>query len=97
MFLQTYGLREDRERGGVTLCCSPKEESTPFRNAGKGIVAVRALDKTCTYMPVHIIYGERNDMFGREKQDSLSRDGRKFASITRVPNCGHLVSDFYAW
>ncbi|KAF9021604.1 alpha/beta-hydrolase [Hymenopellis radicata] len=85
-----HGLRVDSERGGVTLRCSPKEESTPFRNAGNGIAAVRALDKTSKYMPVHLVYGERNDMFAREKQDSLLRDGRKFASISRVPECGHL-------
>ncbi|KAK0441252.1 Alpha/beta hydrolase family-domain-containing protein [Desarmillaria tabescens] len=61
-----------------------------FEEDKEGVSLRCQLDKTRKKVPVHIVYGERNDLFTREKQDSLLR-GRKFASVTRIPGAGHLV------
>ncbi|KAG7441877.1 alpha/beta-hydrolase [Guyanagaster necrorhizus] len=77
------------KKGGVSLACTPRHEAMPFIT-GDSVVPLTELDKTHKIIPIHLVYGERNDLFTREKQDSLQQ-GRKFASITRIPGAGHLV------
>ncbi|KIY71689.1 alpha/beta-hydrolase [Cylindrobasidium torrendii FP15055 ss-10] len=86
-----FAFKNDERRGGVTLKCSPKQEATPFKNIALVADVVKVLDKTCKYMPIHLVYGENNDLVTEEQQASLLRDGRTFASITRIPGCGHMV------
>ncbi|KAG7441682.1 alpha/beta-hydrolase [Guyanagaster necrorhizus] len=83
-----HGFEEDKE--GVSLRCRPHHECQPFANQINAVYPIPELDKTRKKVPVHVVYGERNDLFTREKQDSLLR-GRKFASVTRIPGAGHLV------
>lgn len=43
---------------------------------------------------MHLIIGDVHDAIPREVQDALvdPKSGRKFASVTRLKNIGHLVS-----
>ncbi|KAK0220681.1 Alpha/beta hydrolase fold-1 [Armillaria fumosa] len=86
-----YGLKADLVRGGWTLKCTPKHELAPFANDQKAVDVLPELNKTIKVVPIHLIYGGRNDMFSRKKQDSLLGGGRNFASVTRIPDAGHLV------
>ncbi|KAK0200171.1 Alpha/beta hydrolase fold-1 [Desarmillaria ectypa] len=83
-----HGFEEDKE--GVSLRCRPQHEIQPFINQINAVYPIAELDKTRKKVPVHMVYGERNDLFTREKQESLLR-GRRFASVTRIPGAGHMV------
>ncbi|KAK0484287.1 Alpha/Beta hydrolase protein [Armillaria luteobubalina] len=83
-----HGFEEDKE--GVSLRCNPVHETQPFINQINAVYPVAELDKLRKKVPVHLVYGERNDLFTREKQESLLR-GRRFASVIRIPGAGHLV------
>ncbi len=93
---------------GWTLKCAPKHELAPFANDQKAVDVLPELNKTIKVVPIHLIYGGRNDMLyvslyltfslsltlpfsSRKKQDSLLGGGRRFASVTRIPDAGHLV------
>ncbi|KAK0443841.1 Alpha/Beta hydrolase protein [Armillaria borealis] len=84
-----YGTVPHPTKKGVSLACTPRHEAMPFIT-GDSVVPLPELDKTHKIIPIHLVYGERNDLFTREKQDTLQR-GRKFASVTRIPGAGHLV------
>jgi len=59
-----------------------------------GITApVKDLNGICNRIPVHVIYGGNPDYLPRSTQDGLTgpESGRNFASVTRIPNTGHLV------
>ncbi|KAK0441531.1 Alpha/Beta hydrolase protein [Desarmillaria tabescens] len=84
-----YGIAPHPTKKGVHLACTPRHEAMPFIT-GDSVVPLTELDKTHKIIPIHLVYGERNDLFTREKQDTLQR-GRTFASVTRIPGAGHLV------
>ncbi|KAK0193098.1 Alpha/beta hydrolase fold-1 [Armillaria mellea] len=84
-----YGIVPHPTKKGVSLTCTPRHEAMPFIT-GDSVVPLTELDKTHNIIPVHLVHGECNDLFTREKQDTLQR-GRKFASVTRIPGAGHLV------
>ncbi|KAK0237502.1 Alpha/beta hydrolase fold-1 [Armillaria nabsnona] len=84
-----YGTVPRPAKKGVSLACTPRHEAMPFIT-GDSVVPLTELERTHKIIPIHLVYGERNDLFTREKQDTLQR-GRKFASVTRIPGAGHLV------
>lgn len=63
-------------------------------HSGGSAEPVLDLDRACVDKPVHLILGDVNDAIPREVQDALidSKSGRKFASVARLKNIGHLVS-----
>jgi len=94
-----YGLRAlptaqyPDKTSGVTLTTSKLGENMAYTGLRYGYEAVYRLNQICTYIPVHLIYGARNDMFDRDVQDSLidPKEGRVFESVTRMEGVGHLV------
>ncbi|KAF8800121.1 alpha/beta-hydrolase [Phlegmacium glaucopus] len=80
---------------GVTLKTYRLAEYIPFTRAWVPFIydALNRLNQICQHLPVHLIYGARNDLFERDVQDSLinPQEGRVFASITRIEDAGHLV------
>ncbi|KAF9016640.1 alpha/beta-hydrolase [Hymenopellis radicata] len=77
-------------QGGVSLMCSPKHEAAPFILDHNAVAPIPVLNDICQRIPVHVVFGEINDMFSRAKQESLLRD-RFFTSVTRVPDAGHMI------
>ncbi|KAG6824217.1 hypothetical protein H0H92_007631 [Tricholoma furcatifolium] len=93
-----YGLQSlptpyypDKE--GTTLTTHRSSESVIYQSQAIAYYGLYRLNQISAFIPVHLIYGERNDMFTREAQNSLlnAKEGRIFASVTRVRGAGHLV------
>ncbi|KAF4615960.1 hypothetical protein D9613_011251 [Agrocybe pediades] len=94
-----YGIRTlptafypDRNEG-VTLTTHRSCENIAFTGKRFAYDALNRLNQICEHVPVHLIYGENNDMFERDVQDSLinPQERRTFASIVRIEDAGHLV------
>lgn len=62
-------------------------------NSGGSAEPVQDLNRVCIDKQVHLILGEVHDAIPGEVQDALvdPKSGRKFASVTRLKNVGHLV------
>ncbi|PPQ66820.1 hypothetical protein CVT24_008679 [Panaeolus cyanescens] len=94
-----YGLRNlptayyPDKTSGVTLTTHRLAENVAFTGKRFSLDAVDRLNQICKHIPVHLIYGDRNDMFERELQDSMisEQEGRTYASIARLEDVGHLV------
>ncbi|PBK71172.1 alpha/beta-hydrolase [Armillaria solidipes] len=79
---------------GVTLTATWVDENAAYsKDAGTAFTALWNLNTLCSVVPVHLVYGARNDLMSREIQDSIidASQGRTFASVTRVPGVGHWV------
>ncbi|KAJ6511533.1 alpha/beta-hydrolase [Mycena vitilis] len=78
---------------GVTLCCTRQQEVTAYTHFHDAIDGVARLTELCAVLPVHCIFGAKNDLIAAETQKALidPASGRKMASITRIPGAGHLV------
>jgi len=78
---------------GVTLSCSPAQEAAAFTRPAHTLQAVEHLNELCNIIPIHLVFGAKNDMFSREVQDSIHDQlaGRIMASITRIEGTGHLI------
>ncbi|KAG6864013.1 hypothetical protein C0991_001093 [Blastosporella zonata] len=81
------------DKQGVTLTTHRSGENIAFTGEIFSYHALYRLNQICDSIPVHLIYGAENDMFDREVQDSIidPKEGRNFASITRLQGVGHLV------
>ncbi|KAK0443605.1 alpha/beta-hydrolase [Armillaria borealis] len=79
---------------GVTLNATWADENSAYSKDGATqITALWHLNILCSAVPVHLIYGAKNDLISREIQDSIidASEGRTFASISRIPGAGHWV------
>ncbi|KAJ7185663.1 alpha/beta-hydrolase [Mycena filopes] len=78
---------------GVTLCCTRKQEVTCYTYYQDALDGVDRLTELCPVLPIHCIFGEKNDLIAAETQRALvdPASGRRMASITRIPGAGHLV------
>lgn len=46
----------------MSLRCRPEHETQPFVNQINAVYPIAELDKTRKKVPVHLVYGERNDL-----------------------------------
>jgi len=78
---------------GVSLACTRDTEAGMYRDVDGPTKPIPGLQRTCSRIPVHIIFGNINDYMPRFVQDALidPSSGRLFASITRIEGVGHLV------
>ncbi|CAA7268726.1 unnamed protein product [Cyclocybe aegerita] len=78
---------------GVTLTTHRLAENIAFEGKQYASNALNRLNQICVHIPVHLIFGGKNDLFEREAQDSLidPKESRVFASVTRIEGVGHLV------
>ncbi|KAG7447367.1 alpha/beta-hydrolase [Guyanagaster necrorhizus] len=85
-----HGLRLDTSTGGVTLKCPPRHEAYPFVHIHEAVFPITELERVKGKLAVHLVYGEREEMISREKQEAL-RKVCPIASVTKIPDVGHLV------
>ncbi|KAJ3508790.1 hypothetical protein NLJ89_g5563 [Agrocybe chaxingu] len=78
---------------GVTLTTHRLAENIAFEGKQYASNALNRLNQICVHLPVHLIFGGKNDLFEKDAQDSLidPKEGRVFASVTRIDGVGHLV------
>ncbi|KAJ7320733.1 alpha/beta-hydrolase [Mycena albidolilacea] len=95
-FIQ-YGLRDlptatypDRTTG-VTLSCTREQETVGYIYHQDGVDANERLKDICPRIPVHCVFGAEIDLVADETHRGVY-EGRRMASITRIPNAGHLVT-----
>ncbi|PPQ72245.1 hypothetical protein CVT24_002345 [Panaeolus cyanescens] len=90
--LVTYGL-QDSPQGGVTLKCHRKQEAISYPDAEPHFEGAVQLSRICHALPVHIIWGTRNDLVPEFIQDSLSdvSQGCIVASVVKIKRAGHMV------
>jgi len=95
-----YGLRDHPTHthevspfDGVTLACTRDQEASMYRDKDGSTAPVKDLDVICSQIPVHVVFGGNPDYLPRLVQDGLTDpgSGRRFASVTRIPNAGHLL------
>ncbi|KAH9942036.1 alpha/beta-hydrolase [Amylocystis lapponica] len=85
-----HGLRDVPAAGTVALKCSKQQEKVAFNDNDPHFVATDRLGTLDASVPVHCVFGARNDSIPRYVQDSCVAM-RKMASISYVPRAGHLV------
>ncbi|KIY66013.1 alpha/beta-hydrolase [Cylindrobasidium torrendii FP15055 ss-10] len=94
----THALKADGH-GGVTLKCSPKHEALLYAdhnievNATMPIPVLQELtlgNGGNPTVPVHVMFGERVDLFSRQKQQALV-ESANFASVSKINGGGHMI------
>ncbi|KAK0189641.1 Alpha/Beta hydrolase protein [Armillaria mellea] len=80
-----YGLLLDPSNGGVKLKCPPRHEAYPFANIHEAAFPITELERVKGRLAVHLVYGEREEMM----KPSLKVG--TIASVTQIPDAGHLV------
>lgn len=93
LLLTRYGLRELPGGGGVTLKCERKMEAVSYPDTEPHFEAAIQLCNVCHAIPIHLIWGTRNDLVPEFIQDSLAdvTEGRIVASVTKIKQAGHMV------
>ncbi|KXN87805.1 hypothetical protein AN958_08121 [Leucoagaricus sp. SymC.cos] len=87
-----HGLYE-LDDGAVTLKCNKIREAEGFPDVDPHFEGIVCLNELCHAMPVHAVWGTRNDLVPDYIQDALSdaSKGRPFASVTKVKRSGHMI------
>jgi len=87
-----YGL-EELPSGKVTLKCDRKQEAVSFPDVEPHFEGAVHLGRICHAVPIHIIWGTRNDLVPDFIQDSLSdaSKGCIVASVSKIEDAGHMV------
>ncbi|KAJ3761957.1 hypothetical protein EV360DRAFT_36725 [Lentinula raphanica] len=89
-----YGLGQQSE-GAVTLRCARRTESLAYeRGLRQSLPALWQLNFHRPVIPIHVLWGDIDDLFSREMKDGLEdpEQGRVFTSVRRVEDVGHMAS-----
>ncbi|KAJ6590066.1 Alpha/beta hydrolase family-domain-containing protein [Mycena vulgaris] len=85
----------DKDKAGVTLKCTRKQETATYRDGLAIDVAYHLMGLTVRRFRTHFIAGAVDDVLSRAtKEDFLANavgGAHNLASLTRVPGAGHLV------
>ncbi|KAG5653239.1 hypothetical protein H0H81_001622 [Sphagnurus paluster] len=78
----------------VALKTSKRQEGLAYPHFTPYIEAAQLFKERCTVIPFHVIFGANIDFVPRYIQESLcdASQGRKPASVTKVPGAGHLYN-----
>ncbi|KAJ6597532.1 Alpha/beta hydrolase fold-1 [Mycena vulgaris] len=83
------------DKEGVTLKCTRKQETATYRDTLASFVVYRLMSSVIRRVSTHLVYGAIDDIIPRDVQDEFLRNGiggeQNLASLTRIPNAGHLV------
>lgn len=96
----------------VTLMCTKSTETLAYeRGMVQGQPGLWQLNLLCnvnagketkgamgkSVLPIHVVWGEVDDLFSREVKDSLEdrEQGRVFTTVRRVEDVGHMVRIIY--
>ncbi|KAJ3508565.1 hypothetical protein NMY22_g16571 [Coprinellus aureogranulatus] len=96
---QKHGIRpyakpaDNSVTAKFTLACTKEQEIVMYRDKRGAEAPVEVLDKISSTLPTHLILGEIKDYVPGEVHKVLigPAPGRRFASITTLPDVGHLV------
>ncbi|EPQ55586.1 hypothetical protein GLOTRDRAFT_105619 [Gloeophyllum trabeum ATCC 11539] len=105
--LVNHGLRVvgdgSTSTGSVATKCEKRFEATNYDDLESTIQAATQIEKICAETPIHVIFGEISDLvhpclkvtscsprYSHETAIDTSK-GRNAASITRIPEAGHMV------
>ncbi|KAF9466486.1 alpha/beta-hydrolase [Collybia nuda] len=90
-----YGLREVKTPDGMVaaLKCDKRQEGLTYPHFKSYIEATALFRERCRAVPIHVIFGARNDFVAAYIQESLidTSQGRIPASVTRIPDAGHMI------
>ncbi|KDR86137.1 hypothetical protein GALMADRAFT_235372 [Galerina marginata CBS 339.88] len=92
--LVEYGLEDSSEgSGAVTLKCDRRHEAASYPDVEPHYEGALQLGRVCHALPIHLVWGTRNDLVHEFIQDSLSdpSQGRIVASVSRIKDAGHMV------
>ncbi|KAF7784898.1 hypothetical protein Agabi119p4_1063 [Agaricus bisporus var. burnettii] len=92
MLYVKHGLYQ-LENGTVTLKCDKKREAESFPDVDPSFEGILRVGELCHNLPVHAIWGTRNDLVPDFIKESLNdtSQGRRMASVTKVEDCGHMA------
>ncbi|TFK50601.1 alpha/beta-hydrolase [Heliocybe sulcata] len=97
VILVNHGLRSVEASypaaGAVTTKCEKRFEASVYLDLEGTVEATEQIEKVCSDIPIHVVFGERIDVIPRYSQDSVvdTRKGRNVASVSRIPGAGHMV------
>ncbi|KAL0578647.1 hypothetical protein V5O48_003347 [Marasmius crinis-equi] len=87
-----YGLRPT-PTGEVTLKCPKEQEAALYPDTEGHFEAMDELARICRKVPVHAVWGENADVVVEDIREAMgdASKGRILASVTIVPDSGHMV------
>ncbi|KAF6754126.1 Alpha/beta hydrolase fold-1 [Ephemerocybe angulata] len=88
--------KTDDRNGDMTsfvLACTKQQEINMYTDDQGSVAPVEVLDQISSKLPIHLILGELKDYIPAHVHAALvgPAPGRNFASISMMPNVGHLV------
>ncbi|EJF56527.1 hypothetical protein DICSQDRAFT_113051 [Dichomitus squalens LYAD-421 SS1] len=91
-----YGFVEDTDPKTGKMGVTPKSRNAQevgYYYANDHIVAGKLISKMCARYPVHAVFSERPELVSLAAREGICdvSEGRVMASISVVPNCGHLA------
>ncbi|KAG7095097.1 hypothetical protein E1B28_005884 [Marasmius oreades] len=90
-----HGMRSTGSKGEVTLKCSRLLESAIYADIEGQQESAEIFEELCEEIPIHVVWGGIHDFSSfspQLKKDLLNpNSGRIAASVTVVPNAGHMV------
>ncbi|KAF8700530.1 hypothetical protein AX14_000700 [Amanita brunnescens Koide BX004] len=89
--LVDYGLEETGD--GAKLKCERRQEAVSYGDTEPHFEGANLITRLCHSLPIHLIFGARDDLVPDFIKDSLSdtSQGRFMTSVGRVKHAGHLV------
>lgn len=78
---------------GFSLACTRDQEAAMYRDPEGATKPIGDLNKACASRTVHIVLGGIHDFLPKRVHEAIvdPSSGRHFASITTIPESGHLV------
>ncbi|KAK0191651.1 hypothetical protein F5146DRAFT_1103580 [Armillaria mellea] len=82
---------------GFSLACTRDQEAAMYRDPEGATKPIGDLNRACASRPVHLVLGGTHDFLPKRVHEAIvdPSSGRRFASITTIPESGHLVSSIY--
>ncbi|TCD67353.1 hypothetical protein EIP91_000220 [Steccherinum ochraceum] len=94
--IKTYALRDlptetyPNEREGVTLSTPRMQEAVGYLDHEAALGGFVRFSEICSSLPVHCIYGERQDLITDEQRDAIHGE-HIVASVATVAGAGHMI------
>ncbi|KAJ7450566.1 hypothetical protein FB451DRAFT_1285530, partial [Mycena latifolia] len=88
-----HGMRNLPVKQGVAISTNNEQEISAYANVPPHPDAVDSYRRIAPFVPVHFIFGARNDLVPTESQDSIfdPANNIRASSIQRVRRAGHMI------
>ncbi|KAF8199250.1 Alpha/beta hydrolase fold-1 [Mycena galopus ATCC 62051] len=89
----SYGMKDLPGKDGAIISTTNEQEISAYTNVPPHLQAVDEYRRIAPWVPVHFIFGARNDLVPPEAQDSIfnPKNNIQACSIQRVQRAGHMV------